>query len=89
MARIAPAGGVRLVNRTTSPLEVEVRLATPTGCDGRILSKQVIAPSSTTVIRSSHAMCVRRESLGARGARGRGNWERKETSNGTIAEVVL
>ena len=87
---IAAAGGIRLVNRSPSALQVEIRAARGGDCAngpaGRI---QSVAAGATIVIRSSQPLCLRRPLVGTRSAGVTGSWEWKPMRRGVIEEVIL
>ena len=87
----APVGGLRIVNRSPTPLTLEVRTAVGTDCaKGDVVRTQTIAAGATVVIRSSQALCIRRETLDATtGRRVPRAWERKALRPGVIEEVIL
>ena len=87
----APVGGLRIVNRSATPLTLEVRTAVGADCaKGDVVRTQTIAAGATVVIRSSQALCIRRETLDATtGRRVPRAWERKALRPGVIEEVIL
>lgn len=84
------AGGIRLVNRSTTARHVELRAARGGDCangpSGRL---QSVAAGATIVIRSSQPLRLRRRIGSATGARPTGPWEIKAMRGGVIEEVVL
>ena len=87
---VAAAGGIRLVNRSTTALQVELRAARggdcSTGTSGRL---QSVAVGATIVIRSSQALCLRRPTVDGAGVRTTPRWELKVMRRGVIEEVIL
>lgn len=83
-------GGLRLVNRGSQPITVEIRAARDGDCATASPARlQVIAPQAAVVIHSSRPLCIRREATGARTMRNQRAWERKAPARGQVEEVIL
>jgi hypothetical protein len=83
-------GGIRLVNRESVALTVEIRPALTATCtDGPRAASQELRPGAAWVVHSSQALCVRREKLEPGGQRRMEAWERMELAKGRVEEVEL
>jgi hypothetical protein len=84
------AGRLRLVNRGTGPVTVEVRLSTGEDCtEGSVLATRAIDAGRAWVISSSRPLCIRTQERSRTATGPTQGWERKQPPAGRTEEVEL
>lgn len=85
-----PVGGVRIVNRSGTARQIELRAGSSGGCAaGPAVSRQSVAAGATIVIRSSQPLCLRRPLASVQGASITGEWELTPMRRGVIEVIIL